>query len=412
MPSWKYLFTSCWAPSIICLAACVLALFVPRVIDNGGQTTTIFPQIAQTSRSTQTANSGYQNPKEEIFAAAATGSSQDVSDLLKLGVKPNIRDPKLWTPLHHAAANGNEETVKLLLKHKKMGWYAGNDTTPLHLAARHGHTNAARQILKLSGHNWNRERAKDPKAIGKIKNAIGNKFEKQFEAFLERKTFTARELAVIYGHADTMLALPIKPGGDILHALSCAPLLGDVDMVDTIWDRLESRWYSEQLECTRCQVRWFPAPPLHLAVMSGNRATVALFLEGGLQAKDQSTNFVTGFFTGAYPPYSSPAHYAAVAGSIETLSTLERRGADLTALDHLSRTPLSYAVENLNEAAVELLVQRKPPKRSGWLFGFGVSNTYLGSGHVWLDKRQKAAAIPNPKIVEALKGVGFSVKGR
>lgn len=153
MPSWKSLFTSCWAPSIICLAACVLALFVPRVIHHGGQTTTIFPQIAQTSRSTQTADSGYQNHKEEIFAAAATGSSQDVSDLLKLGVKSNIRDPKLWTPLHHAAANGNEETTKLLLKHKKMGWYAENDTTPLHLAARHGHTNAARQILKISGHN-------------------------------------------------------------------------------------------------------------------------------------------------------------------------------------------------------------------------------------------------------------------
>lgn len=214
---------------------------------------------------------------------------------------------------------------------------------------------------------------------------------------MERKTFTARELAVIYGPADTMLALSIKPGGDILHALTYASLLRDVDMADKIWDRLESRWYSEQFECTSCQVRWFPAPPLHLAVMSGSRATVALFLEGGLQAKDQSTNYVTGFFTGAYPPYSSPAHYAAVAGSIETLSTLERRGADLTTMGHLSRTPLSYAVENLNEAAVELLVQRRPPKRSGWPFWILGLEYLFGVRTCMAGQKTKSCCDPQPK---------------
>ena len=146
--------------------------------------------------------------------------------------------------------------------------------------------------------------------------------------------------------------------------------------------------------------------------MSGNRATVAFFLERGLQAKDQSTNCISGFFTDAYPPYSSPAHYAAIVGSTELLFALERRGADLTALDHLSRTPLSYAVEKLNEAAVELLVKRKHRNRSGWLFGSRVSNTYLGSGHIWLDKKQKVNAIPNPQIVKALQDVGFCVKDR
>ena len=105
--------------------------------------------------------------------------------------------------------------------------------------------------------------------------------------------------------------------------------------------------------------------------------------------------------------YSSPAHYAATIGSTELLKDLRRRSADadLTALDHLSRTPLSYAVENQNEFAVKLLVDQKYPRR-GWN---SISHTYLGPGHVWYDKKRKAAAIPSKEIQKALKGVGFSV---
>lgn len=235
-------------------------------------------------------------------------------------------------------------------------------------------------------------------------------FEKQFGTFFRRKTFTARELAVIYRHADIARAFPIESGGDILHALSCACMLGDLEMVKIIWNYLESRCYYQKSWGKGSQVRWFLAPPLHLAVMSGNRATVALLLKGGLQVKDQSKTYISGLFKAAYAPYKSPAHYAAIVGSAEILFDLERRGANLMALDHLSCTLLSYAVEKLNEATVELLVKHKYPRRSGWLFESRVSNTYFGSGHVWLDKKQEAAAIPNPQIVKALKDVGFSVK--
>jgi ankyrin repeat protein len=131
----------------------------------------------------------------------------------------------------------------------------------------------------------------------------------------------------------------------------------------------------------------------------------------------QSSRSILGRFIDATPPYSSPAHYAAMIGSTKLLRALRRHGADaaLTALDHQSRTPLSYAVENLNESAVKFLVGQKHPKRGplfGWcypLFGKCISQSYLGSGHVWQDKKLKAAAIPSEPIKEALKGVGFSV---
>lgn len=117
-----------------------------------------------------------------------------------------------------------------------------------------------------------------------------------------------------------------------------------------------------------------------------------------MNANDQASRSIAGLFTDALPPYSSPAHYAAIIGSTELLLTLERHGADLTALDYSSRTPLSYAVENLNEAAVELLVKRKYPRKR-----------YLGSGHVWRDKEQEAGAVTSKRISEAPKSLGYSV---
>ncbi|KAL8751100.1 MAG: hypothetical protein Q9199_006648 [Rusavskia elegans] len=353
-----------------------------------------------------TAGSVDEASKHALFTAAGAGSSGTVTKLLKLGVKPSIRDHvNLWTPLHYAAANGSTKTIDVLLKYKDTGWFADNDMTPLHLAAKHGHTAAVRQILKLSGHDWDKERAKDQQAIEKIKTSTQSRYDKQFETFLQRKTFTARELAVIYGHTNTLLAFQSHSRGNTLHAFSCACMIGDFDMVETLWKNITR--FRHPSVSGGSQVRWFPAPPLHLAVMSGSRATVAFLLERGLQANAQSTNYVSGFSTEAYPPYSSPAHYAAAVGSAEILVALERRRADLTALDHRLRTPLSYAVENLNVAAVLLLVERKPRKASGWFSGSTTDTTYLGSGHVWLDKKHKAAAISNPQIVRALENIGI-----
>ena len=134
VPSWSSKIIWYLVPSIILLAALVLGSFFLRPIDLSMQTTTIPPQIVQASRSTetvkpqpaQTAHSVYKDPKEDLFTAAAAGSLQDVSNLLKLGVKPSIRDPKLWSPLHFAAANGRKEIINILFEIQRYrlicGW--------------------------------------------------------------------------------------------------------------------------------------------------------------------------------------------------------------------------------------------------------------------------------------------------
>ena len=265
-------------------------------------------------------------------------------------------------------------------------------------------------IAEVSGHDWTRERARAPEAIQKIKDSIGRQgdiFDQQFTEFFNEKLFTAQEIAAVYGHVEAALSFPSSSKDDLRHALSCACMLGNVHMVEEIWNHHKNRRYFQSHWSLKSRVPSFPAPPLHLAVMSGSRPTVAFFLDRGLNANEKSWQAFGGWFSSRLPLYSSPAHYAATIGSTELLKDLRRRGADadLTALDHRSRTPLSYAVENQNGFAVKLLVDQKYPRR-GWN---SISHTYLGSGHVWHDKKRKAAAIPSEEIKKALKGAGFSV---
>jgi len=110
-------------------------------------------------------------------------------------------------------------------------------------------------------------------------------------------------------------------------------------------------------------------------------------LEPGMNANDQALQSIAGLFTNALPPYISPAHYSAIIGSTELLLTFGRCGADLTTLDYSSRTPLSYAMEHLKEAAVGLLVKRKYLRKR-----------YLVSEHVWGDKGQETGAVTSKRI--------------
>lgn len=112
VPSWRSTFIWYCVSSNVVFAACGLGLFF----------TTVSPHIIQMFRATQTVEVVYEHPKGDLFAAAAAGSSQDVSNIPKQGVNPNIRDSKLWTPLHHAVVNGNEETINSLLEYKNTGW--------------------------------------------------------------------------------------------------------------------------------------------------------------------------------------------------------------------------------------------------------------------------------------------------
>ena len=178
-----------------------------------------------------------------IFAAAAAGSFADVSGQLKLGVEPSKRDHNLYTALHYTARSGDLPTINLLLQFQDTGWAAHDVLTPVHLAAKCGRPEAVKRLVTLEGYQWNREQAIDAIAAARIKAAMQHRFDAALEQFFDRKTYSAKELAIMYGHADTAVAFHSYVNNDLPWAFSCACMMGRVHIVERLWKHNEARGY-------------------------------------------------------------------------------------------------------------------------------------------------------------------------
>ncbi|EGU88873.1 hypothetical protein FOXB_00617 [Fusarium oxysporum f. sp. conglutinans Fo5176] len=272
-----------------------------------------------------------------LLEAAAAGSLRDAAALLKRGARCTVRDENLMTPLHLAASWGHYAIVKLLLSYQNKDWFARGGITPIHFAARYRHSKVVKLLISHGVHDWINDRADSPETLQKFK----------FQRVISHaKTFSARELAAIYGHENAVLAFPSTKKDDIFLAMSCACALGNHSMAETIWRHHRQRSFFKRHSNPTRLVSTFHAPPLHLAVTSGNSALVA-YLERGFSVNDQATADGS--------PYSSPAHYATITGSVEILYLLKSSGGTITSLDFRNRTPLSYAVEHEHAQTVLFL---------------------------------------------------------
>ncbi|KAF5618672.1 ankyrin repeat-containing protein [Fusarium sp. NRRL 52700] len=297
-----------------------------------------------------------------LLKAATAGLLRNATALLKREARCTVRDESLMTPLHLAAGWGHYAMVKLLLSYKNKDWFAQGGITSIDLAARYGHSKVVKLLISNGGHAWKNDRADSPENFYKFKFP---------RVISHAKTLSARELAAIYGHESSVLAFPSTKKDDILHAMSSTCAIGNQSMVETIWRHHKQRSYFKRHLNPAKLVSTFHAPPLHLAVTSGNPALVAYLLERGFPVNDQGTTEGS--------EYSSPAHYAAMTGSAEILYLLKSSECLMTSLDFRERTPLSYAVEHEQVQAVSFLVRQASSDRS--TPSKDVVTCHLGSGH-------------------------------
>lgn len=344
---------------------------------------------------------------------ALRGEWLEVEKLLKRGARASAVDDQIRTPLHLAAQNGCVDTIALLLKEKGTGWFADNGITPMHLAAGNGKTAAVKLLGRLSGHKWKRERAFELNATQRLRKATSDLVDPRLSGFLNRQTFSARELAAIFDHEDAAVAFPDQRNDDLPNALSLACMMGNVRMVETLWLNNGNRWFFSRYSTSRLveQRHWFPAPALHLAIIANSRPTVAFLLEKGVDVRDQSSHAITGIFTNRLLPYSTPAHYAAATGSILMFRLLQRKGADAQVVDYTGRTPLSFAVQHGQEDMVDYLLEMLSSKRtSSFSSPKKASNWYLGTGHPLsndLDTDEKVIRCTQ-RIKNALESLGIT----
>lgn len=296
-------------------------------------------------------NNGQSNA---LFLAISNQQLPMVKLLLKHGrTQLDVSGPKGFTPLHKAAEQGDEEVVSLLLQAGALVAATDNQgATALHLASLRGYLSIAR-LLVIAGAFVH---VKDKEGLCPLDFAATGGFTDLVEYLLEnggsifhkgREFWTPLHRAARGGHTQTVLFLLQRRAGVL-----------DPDFKGNI--------------------------PLHLAVRSGKMETTRAILEHNpelrreqLLARDRkgSTPRVVAFFTAKYDihKYLRAAEWevlGSVRSSANQLTTaIEKGDVDavrehlshhaeaLTTLDEDGQPPLHVALQEGQNAIVELLLQ-------------------------------------------------------
>ncbi|XP_051891063.1 LOW QUALITY PROTEIN: ankyrin repeat and SAM domain-containing protein 1A-like [Pristis pectinata] len=276
--------------------------------------------------------------KHRLSAGGGGGtvSLPQLSNLLSIWRGPNVNcvDCSGYTPLHHAALNGQKEVVEMLLKNDASTNIADNKGCyPLHLAAWKGDA----QIVRLLIHQG------PSHAKVNEQNAIECKDLKKygpFDPYINAKNNdneTALHCAAQYGHSDVVKVLleeltdPTMRNNKFETPLDLAALYGRLEVVKMLLIA-----HPNLLSCNTKK-----HTPLHLAARNGQRAVVQVLLEAGMDINYQTEK-------------GSALHEAALFGKTDVVQILLASEIDVNIKDVRGKSALEIVQEHPAQKSKEI----------------------------------------------------------
>ncbi|XP_067913181.1 ankyrin repeat and SAM domain-containing protein 1A-like isoform X3 [Heterodontus francisci] len=269
-------------------------------------------------------------------SGGGTVSLPQLSNLLSIWRGPNVNcvDSSGYTPLHHAALNGQKEVVEMLLKNEASTNIADNKGCyPLHLAAWKGDSHIVRLLIHQGPSH----------AKVNEQNAIESKDLKKygpFDPYINAKNNdneTALHCAAQYGHSDVVKVLleeltdPTMRNNKFETPLDLAALYGRLEVVKMLLNA-----HPNLLSCNTKK-----HTPLHLAARNGQRAVVQVLLEAGMDVNYQTEK-------------GSALHEAALFGKTDVVQILLASEIDVNIKDIQGKSALEIVREHPAQKSKEI----------------------------------------------------------
>uniref|UniRef100_A0A8U8C894 Uncharacterized protein n=1 Tax=Geospiza parvula TaxID=87175 RepID=A0A8U8C894_GEOPR len=252
-----------------------------------------------------------------LYLATERGASECVQVLTSHGASALVKERKRkWTPLHAAAANGNTDSLHLLIDSGERADITDvmdiHGQTPLMLAIMNGHVDCVHLLLD--------------------KGSTADAADKRGRTALHRGAVTGCEdcLAALLDHDAFVLCRDFKGRTPIHFASAC----GHLEVLRTL---LRAALSTDPLDAV---VDYSGYSPILDWMIWGGFSRILGFL--GFREK----------LLQAAVPVSTPLHAAAFADNVRGLQLLLRHQAQVDSADKMGRTPLMVASENGHTAAL------------------------------------------------------------
>ena len=264
-----------------------------------------------------------------LHNACIYGMTSIAQHLLDHGADPNAKSFDDWTPVHVAAQNGHIATLRLLLlKGGNPAAAMSRGFTPLHLAADSGHLDVVKML-------FNFDRELDPAPLSErhttpLLHAAGNGHVHVFDYLYEKQPTV---------QATTDGWLP-------LHAAASS---GNLVIIDRLIDN--SNMYAEDTDGRLA---------IHIAASNGHLGAVEKCIDLGIPVDIGCRDLNAPADSSAGKPIT-PLYLAVVSGSKSLVSLFLQRGADIGVLNYTKQSLLHVAAQAGHWLIFDLLREKLDP---------------------------------------------------